>query len=381
MKHTELNINQVKTVLRFLLDKSSVPVIPTIIGLSGIGKTAVMRQVALELDYKLIEIDVPDLNEGDLALPVLNNGVVTYHINSQFQEIINHPEIDYLVFLDEANRAQSKHVLNEIMTFTKKLTLYGHKLPPNTRFVKANNPASNMSGFEDTEFSVADSDSAQTNREHLIYMKADLKQWLSAYNKTIHPYIIEFFKEPKHHKFFYYKDNNEDQFSTPRTWVTVSDLLFKKYSSDYNNLKIDSSEFKAILSGALGETVANMFIAHVKELDSPLNIDLVFKSELLSSDFIDMFKKSLRVEQSMFFKKIIQKSVRFTYFDRCVVQNILSLWFQLTPDLKLNFGNEVFKTNKPLFDLFINFNKTGNTSPFYSEWSAITDRVNLIRKG
>lgn len=81
--------------LKFHMAGRNPQIVPCLVGPTGIGKTAIVKQVAKELGAELVYFNMAQQNQGDNALPVphINAGqtLVQYALHHKFQEILDNP--------------------------------------------------------------------------------------------------------------------------------------------------------------------------------------------------------------------------------------------------------------------------------------------------
>src|SRR5665648_270549 len=180
--------------------------VPLIVGESGIGKTALAKEIAQENHWSLIVINGNLLKEGEIGgLPTLesyarvndNEDLVekkatVYAVHHKLREIdekISQGKT-VLLFIDEINRCEHT-VQQELMNLILNREINGYKLDEKVKILAAMNPSSKYG--EDYDYQVVDMDAAQENRFVLLHMKCDSLAWLSwAITNNIEPKVIEF---------------------------------------------------------------------------------------------------------------------------------------------------------------------------------------------
>ena len=158
--------------LKFHMAGRNPQIVPCLVGPTGIGKTAIVNQVARDLGAELVYFNMAQQNQGDNALPVphINAGqtLVQYALHHKVQEILDNPHKDFIVMCDELGRGQIP-VLSEWMTLLNERQIQGHKFNNNVRFIAAMNPSSTMKGYEDTDYITTEMDPAHLTRFHFGY--------------------------------------------------------------------------------------------------------------------------------------------------------------------------------------------------------------------
>lgn len=215
--------------LKFHMAGRNPQIVPCLVGPTGIGKTAIVHQVAKELGAELVYFNMAQQNQGDNALPVphINAGqtLVQYALHHKFQEILDNPNKDFIVMCDELARAQIP-VISEWMTVLNERQIQGRKFGKNVRFIAAMNPSSTMKGYEDTDYIATEMDPAHLTRFHFIYMKEDRLDWLKwAKENDIHEYVIRFLEDAKNIAYFYGQSVDDVRVRTPKGWEQLSDML------------------------------------------------------------------------------------------------------------------------------------------------------------
>ena len=207
--------------------------VPLVVGESGIGKTALAKQIAQENHWSLVVIDGNLLKEGEIGgLPTIASyQVVDTEGNKVDQKMtvyaVHHKlnEIDraisqgksVLLFIDEINRCEHA-VQQELMNLILNREINGYKLHRDVKILAAMNPSSKYSS--DFDYQVVDMDAAQENRFVWLHMESDYMQWIKwATEAGIEQAVIEFISSfPE----YLNKKNEDDVRATPRSYERVS---------------------------------------------------------------------------------------------------------------------------------------------------------------
>ena len=207
--------------------------VPLIIGESGIGKTALVKELSRKSNYVLITIDANLLKEGEIGgLPTVVNGRTLYatHVKlSQIEECSKRGE-KVLLFIDELNRCEHA-VQQELMNLILNREINGFNIDENVKIVAAMNPSNKYEDYRDSEYAVVDMDQAQEDRFVWLNMEADVKEWIkwAMTDGNIDEDIIEFigiFPE-----YLNTPNSRESIKGTPRSYERVS----KAYKIYKNN--------------------------------------------------------------------------------------------------------------------------------------------------
>lgn len=273
--------------------------VPLIVGESGIGKTALAKELAKEKNWSLIVIDGNLLKEGEIGglptvesyLTIDNNGnsvekkTTIYAVHSKLREI----DIEItkgnkvLLFIDEINRCEHT-VQQELMNLILNKEINGYKLNKDVRILASMNPSNKYGG--DMDYQVVDMDAAQENRFVWLTMESDKEAWIKwAVDADIDNEVIEFISTfPE----YLHKINEDDLRATPRSYERVS-KSYKLYKE--NKDKIPRKVFLNVLRGNVGKVIAEEFISFVETEHRPLiSFEDVFSNESFPEELTDRIK-------------------------------------------------------------------------------------------
>ncbi|MGL4571669.1 MAG: AAA family ATPase [Clostridium sp.] len=258
--------------------------VPLIIGESGIGKTALVRDVAKKNGYTLITIDANLLKEGEIGgLPTVINGRTIYATHEKLSRIeeCTRKGDSVLLFIDELNRCEHA-VQQELMNLILNREINGFFIDNNVKIVAAMNPSNKYENYRDSEYSVVDMDQAQEDRFVWLDMEVDVKEWIkwAMSDGNIDEEVIEFigvFPEYLHNP-----NSKESIKGTPRSYERVS----KAYKIYRNNKEKYSFEvFLSTVKGNLGVSISNDFTSFIKNKKKPMiKASELFQSEVLNSN-------------------------------------------------------------------------------------------------
>ena len=239
-----MNIKQAKQQIKnamtayFTKDELGRYVIPVerqrpvfLIGAPGIGKTAIMEQIAQELDVALLSYSMTHhTRQSALGLPFISHKVydgVEYDISEYTMSEIIASVYDMMeatgkregiLFLDEINCVSE--TLSPIMLQFLQYKVFGrHRVPDGWIVVTAGNPP-------EYNNSVREFDIVTWDRLKRIDVEPDYDVWKEyAYKKGIHPAILTYLDIKKSD--FYKIETTVDgkSFVTARGWSDLSDMM------------------------------------------------------------------------------------------------------------------------------------------------------------
>lgn len=273
--------------------------VPLVVGESGIGKTALAKQIAQENHWSLVVIDGNLLKEGEIGgLPTIASyQVVDTEGNKVDQKMtvyaVHHKlnEIDraisqgksVLLFIDEINRCEHA-VQQELMNLILNREINGYKLHRDVKILAAMNPSSKYSS--DFDYQVVDMDAAQENRFVWLHMESDYMQWIKwATEAGIEQAVIEFISSfPE----YLNKKNEDDVRATPRSYERVS-KSYKIYKEKKDTLS--RTVFLNVIKGNVGRIIAEEFVSFIESGCHPLmTYEEIFSGECLSEAVVEKIK-------------------------------------------------------------------------------------------
>ena len=263
-----------------LLLAQDTDIVPNIVGHGGIGKSQMIRDLAKNNDFAYFEITCSLLQPGDLTMPVPKEDHIKYYLNPQIQGAITAAEADpdrkVILFLDEFNRPIAM-VQGELMNLVLQRNLMGQALPDNVVIITAENPSSDVEGFENTSYATNARDMAINDRTMRIRMGANLEDWIISFaqktqennpNRTmIHPLITEFLQADGR-QYFIVIDETRDKNPTPRAYERLSNLLyaFEDAGHDIYHLADDYLEFLIEgIEGNIGDEAGQVLVTFLRQ--------------------------------------------------------------------------------------------------------------------
>ena len=296
-----MNFNDVLMTVELVLKSKAVPMI---VGESGIGKTALAKELAQRNNYYYVNIDGNMLKEGEIGgLPAVEEHnmiignkkvkrkVTTYAIHSKFLEINNVIELDnnreILLFIDELNRCEHS-VQQELMNIILNREINGYILPENVHVIAAMNPSANNDGFPSTEYQVVDMDPAQEDRFVWIEMDTDVQTWIQwgMDGRRINNQVLEFIAAFPEYLHTPYAESSIK--ATPSSWDRVSNA-YDVYLNDKEH--IPNRILFNVIKGNVGQNIAQDFMNFIKNYSNPImEPQELLKGEEVSNELSDKIR-------------------------------------------------------------------------------------------
>lgn len=293
-----LSYQQLKIAVPLVIKAGNVP---SIVGEAGIGKSALVEEIAQSMGARLFTTVVSLSEKGDLAIPVPpltdKSFVQTKHYgtlaNVQFgysetlvaivKQAEAHPEQPIIWFLDEFNRG-TQAVQSELMNLVLQRQVNSLQLPEQVHIVIAENPDSTMNGFTDSDYGVTAGDAAIRDRTVRLVMRASVDDWLkwaeepqADQQPRIHEMVRKYIK--LHPSLLAPQEHEQDLYPTPRAWARVSGNLKQLEKLDED---VQGTLANDLFSGDLGPEVGAAFAKFVAQHGQQLTIaDLIDHSTQL----------------------------------------------------------------------------------------------------
>ena len=339
--------------------------VPLVVGESGIGKTALAKQLAKENNYSLVVIDGNLLKEGEIGgLPTVesykaidSNGIeiekktTIYAVHNKLREIDikieNGKEV--LLFIDEINRCEHT-VQQELMNLILNREINGYKLDDKVKILAAMNPSSKYGS--DFDYQVVDMDAAQENRFVWLNMESDYNQWIKwAIGAGIEQKVIEFISTfPE----YLNKVNDEDVRATPRSYERVS-KTYKIYKEQGN---IPRNIFLNVIKGNIGKVIAEEFVSFVEANHEPLiSYNDVFSGGALSLEVIEKINNENHTRlylSAMNILRDLEIKIKDEYFDRNYHMNRFITFLKAYPiDLMVGIMKDIKNSYNSVYEIAI----------------------------
>ncbi|WP_125684016.1 ATP-binding protein [Levilactobacillus yonginensis] len=269
--------------------------VPTIVGEAGIGKSALVADLAAQRQAKLFTTVVSLVEKGDLVIPVPPLTADSFVQTAQYGSLADvrfgyshtlvamiryaeaHPQQEIIWFLDEFNRG-SQAVQSELMNLVLQRQINTLKLPEQVHLILAENPDATMAGFTQSHYGVTPGDAAIADRTTRLVLQADTVSWLQwaktvvAGQPRITPLVTQYLTENPADLHVVGVDNasDDDLQPTPRAWERVSRAV---QELDAQHLFSQSAVVAAIMQGNLGMTVGTAFAGFLTQHRPGLTVE------------------------------------------------------------------------------------------------------------
>ena len=221
----EVSTNELIEILdRYLQTQGKVHYAIKIVGYPGVGKSAIVQQIAHKHNYLFIDTRLAFKENVDLGgYPVPdNNQQRMIYFRPRFIPPEKVPEGYHgiLWFLDEANRAHPTVIQTLFQIITERMC-GEHALPDKTVIVLAGN----LGDSDNTVITDFD-DSALDGRLAVFNLIPDAQNWLQwALDEGIHPAVVRYISTYPERLW-----DERDVNPNPRGWHQISDTLYKAYN-------------------------------------------------------------------------------------------------------------------------------------------------------
>jgi hypothetical protein len=236
-------------------------------GEPGIGKSSILKELAKQFpDHEVSYIDVPNMDLGDIAMPVIDHETKTtkYYPNSRFKMHTGKPVV---IMLDEFPKGAEpvKNMLHPLLEKSNP-RLGDVSVHPDSIIFMTGNMASD---------GVGDNMKAHTRNRivPVTVRKPDADEWVAwAVDNNISPEVCAWVKQFPHvlasyldggqegNPFIFQPKKVQAAFVTPRSLETASNIVRKRSVLDYE-LVISA------LTGAMGESGARGLEAFITYAD------------------------------------------------------------------------------------------------------------------
>lgn len=250
LKAREITVSEFKKSLTNILKTN---ITPFVWGPPGVGKSSVVKEVAAEGGWKIIDLRLSLLNPVDLrGLPTIDREKNQANwLPPSFLPAEDTKEKGIL-FLDEINLAPlSVQAAAYQLILDKQIGDY--KFPKTWRIVAAGNRETDKANVFKISAPLA-------NRFIHFTVRPDFYEWKNwAEQKSIHPNVIHFLTM-RPSAIFDPPAEQEKAFPSPRSWQFVAEML---ETFEYDESEDVPRDLIQVVMGAVGEGTGREFIEHI----------------------------------------------------------------------------------------------------------------------
>lgn len=379
--------------------KKGMSITPLLSGRHGIGKTAILKDVARDLGGTVITIEGGTLKEGEITgLPYQYQApdgsiafkFLPYYAVDRIQEqeralfellhgvreqddqlagsenrysmndIDQQEKIDYLlsgtvkpviVLIDEINRTENT-VYRELMNILLTKEVNGYRFPWWVFFVGAMNPSTQNSAYATNEM-----DPAQLDRFLKLKVGADVDEWLEYGDaEGIDSSILSFVRDNPACLVDDLRELEDEEKAapSPRGWDMVDTILRSEpvlrpfFTDAENDAAVVREDMKQLVSAKLGSTVAAMYFASLVAQEKPLVPSDVLGSNLSMAEMDNQLvamSVAKRVQTCNLLLDYLKDNVGFMRLDaggfKRSKKRLSSFVSALDPSTKLLFAQKV----------------------------------------
>ena len=329
-----------------------------LMGPPGIGKTAIMEQIAEELGVGLVSYSMTHhTRQSALGLPFIEKKIYNgteYSVSeytmseiiASVYEMMEDTGIkEGILFLDEIN-CVSETLSPAMLQFLQYKVFGRHRVPDGWIVVTAGNPPE----YND---SVREFDVVTWDRLKRIDVEPDYGVWKEyAYKKGIHPSIITYLDIKK--DYFYRIETTIDgkAFATARGWCDLSDML-NLYEE--HNLKIDNNLVGQYLQNKEISRDFSIYYDLFKKYQSDYQVDQILEGK--ANDEIKSRAKNAKFDErlsviGLLLDGVLSRIKQFYNVEQTIIElmNILRNAKQDLIDAKSDFEKPLFLEMKKLQD-------------------------------
>jgi len=270
------------------------------VGRSGIGKSAIPRQIAASRNAPYVFIDGPTTSIEDFSIPTTAQDTRVYYdkrVPRKFQELFdfvnrlreeNGGEFpagrNPILSFEEINRTPDKHVTRAMFTALNERMIGDIHIDPAIQMVVTLNPSGG--GMAVNEF---ERDPAMRRRLKWVGVTANYGDFIRHAKKTkFHEQVVAHLESQPQH---FYDDGASlagKIFACPATWEDVSTMC---YQLEANKLPLSGAEARALFAGAIGLTATQAFVEFVEDASVVITPKEILQHYAKKSTVRERFKK------------------------------------------------------------------------------------------
>lgn len=247
----------------------------TVMGQSGIGKTAIPKQIARRRNVPYAQIHMPTASPESFQLPTLpkdGSPFFDQKIPRTFEELLRyvaeeapkHPggkipaARKAVLVVEEINRAPDKGTTRAAFVLIGDRMVGDVKIPDGVQIIATMNPSGQ--GFSVNEY---EKDPAMRRRTMMVFLTADYADFMTyAERSEFHDEVIGYLRAHGNHFYDETAAKAGKVFACPATWEAVSNVC---YALKTANESLTGAVARAAYAGIIGTATTQTFIEYVKD--------------------------------------------------------------------------------------------------------------------
>lgn len=302
---TQLGIDTITPrILERMLDVlADQNIVLTVVGQSGIGKTAIPKQVAARRGVPYAQIHMPTASPESFQLPTLPRDGTPFFdqkIPRTFQPLLDYVAEEKkrhkdgripacrkaILALEELNRAPDKSTTRSAFVLMGDRMIGDVHLDDGVQIVATMNPSGQ--GFNVNEF---EKDAAMRRRSLMTYLVADYADFMGyAESAKFHPEVIGYLRAHVSHFYDETAAKAGKVFACPATWESLSRTCAALQSSGE---PLTGPVARASYSGIIGTAVTETLVEYVRDRTTTVAPDDVLYRYGSTSDVRDRVRRLL----------------------------------------------------------------------------------------
>lgn len=247
----------------------------TVMGQSGIGKTAIPKQIAERRHVPYAQIHMPTAAPESFQLPTLpkdGSPFFDQKIPRTFEDLLryvkeeerNHPNCKIpahrkaVLVIEELNRAPDKSTTRSAFVLIGDRMIGDIKIPDGIQIIATMNPSGQ--GFSVNEY---EKDPAMRRRTMMVYLAADYADFMAyAEHSEFHDEVLGYLRAHVSHFYDETAAKAGKVFACPATWEAVSRVCFALTAA---NESLTGAVARAAYAGIIGTATTQTFLEYVKD--------------------------------------------------------------------------------------------------------------------
>ena len=327
-----IDFKTLNSVLPFILD-AKFPVL--IRGRHGIGKSAIVYQIAEQRGLPVIERRASQMTEGDLlGLPKVEGNVTKWLAPEWLHNACNKPAI---LFLDEVDRA-TMEVRQGIFELCDSRKIAGYTLHPDTLIFACVN-----GGEHGAQYQVGEFDPAELDRYTCFDVQPTVEDWLEWADGNVVSQIWDFINQ--NHQHLEHTDEYEPNkvYPSRRSWDRLNECLVAASLLEAETVKADAGTIFNLATAFVGFEAAVALQDFIKTYEAQVTVE-----NILDDGQIDRTKDFGINDHSALVEKMEAKEVFKTALSEDQIQNLADYFVSLPSEVAMKLwtvagaeGNEV----------------------------------------